>query len=209
MRKWIVLAVVYGVFFAWYTPFGGALQPDEIERYVRVLTENGADPVRLARWRRFMESDSGDDFAMANIMELREQPAPVEGAGPGESSDEVMRRYTEPFLGSAFSSAAHPVLFGEAAARALDLWGIDSAHSWTHAGIVRYRSRRDLMEQAIHAQGLDIHRFKIAALEKTIAFPIDPWIHAGDPRMLLALILLVIGLALELRGARAGAQAPG
>ena len=48
-------------------------------------------------------------------------------------------------------------------------------------------SRRDLMEQAIFASTLDIHDYKIAAMEKTIAFPADPWFQLGDPRLLLAL----------------------
>lgn len=39
------------------------------------------------------------------------------------------------------------------------------------------------------------HEFKIAALKKTFAFPVDSWFHFGDPRLLLALIFLVIGFA--------------
>jgi hypothetical protein len=30
-----------------------------------------------------------------------------------------------------------------------------------------------------------------------VAFPIDPWIQLGDPRLVLALLLLVIGLTLN------------
>ncbi len=30
---------------------------------------------------------------------------------------------------------------------ALDLWGIEGAEQWSMGGLVRYRSRRDLMEQ--------------------------------------------------------------
>lgn len=209
MRTWIVLAVLYGAFFGWYTSFGGPLQPDEIAGYVRMLEENGATPERLARWRRFMETDTGDDFAMANFISLAEQPKPTPGVAPGETSSEVLARYTRPFMAKALRSAAHPVLFGYAAGDAVDLWGIEGAERWTHAGVVRYRSRRDVMEQIRSLTGSDIHDFKIAAMEKTIAFPVDPWITAGDPRLLLALVFLVIGLALQLRGARARPRATG
>ena len=44
-----------------------------------------------------------------------------------------------------------------------------------------------------------IHSFKVAAVEKTIAFPLDPWHQAGDPRLLLALIFTVLGLTAQLR----------
>ena len=44
--------------------------------------------------------------------------------------------------------------------------------------------------------------FKIAAMNKTIAFPADPWGHAGDPRLLLALLLTVVGLSNSLAWAK-------
>jgi len=41
------------------------------------------------------------------------------------------------------------------------------------------------------------HEFKVAAMRKTIAFPIDPWFHLGDPRLLLALGLGIVGCGLS------------
>ncbi len=92
-------------------------------------------------------------------------------------------------------------MMGTAAAEALDIWGIDDAERWDQGALVRYRSRRDLMNQvvALVASGDDIHRFKVAALEKTIAYPLDPWFHFGDPRLLLALVFVAIGLAFDVR----------
>ncbi len=205
-RVWTVVALVYAVFFGWYTSFGGPLSQEEIEGYLTVLAEAGADPERLAVWKQFMETDTGDDFAMLNAIEMRETPLPVEGAEPGESSQQVLARYTQPFLGRALLSAAHPVMLGQAAAPALDLWGIKGAESWSTGALVRYRSRRDLMEQAVYAGGLDIHDFKIAAMSKTIAFPLDPWFQLGDPRLVLALGLAVLGLLLHLRSLQGRAR---
>ena len=195
---WAVLAIFYLAFFSWYTSFGGPLTAAEIERYISVLAAGVGDPEPLATWRAFMESDTGDDFAMLNVMELRETPEQVEGVRPGDTTAEVLARYTGPFLGAAFRSAAHPVLMGQAAAGAMDLWGIEGAREWTAGALLRYRSRRDLMEQAVFASSLDIHRFKTAALTKTIAFPIDPWFQLGDPRLLLGLALGVLGLGSQL-----------
>jgi hypothetical protein len=198
-RVWAALAVFYALFFGWYTSFGGPLTPDEIESYVAALTERGADPVRLERWRRFMEDDTGDDFAMLNAIQLRDTPKQVEGVHPGDTSAEVLARYTEPFLGRALRSAAHPVLYGFAGRDALDLWGIEGAERWTQGAAVRYRSRRDLMEQAVAVGPSGIHDFKVAAMEKTIAFPLDPFYQLGDPRFVLALLVAVAGLAWHLR----------
>lgn len=201
IRRWGILLVIYAVFFFWYTPFAGPLSDDEIDGYLTALRAAGADEQRLEVWRRFMESDTGDDFAMLNAIELRDVPLPVAGVEPGTSSSDVLARYTEPFLGSALLSAAHPVMFGAAAAPAMDIWGIQGADQWTNGALVRYRSRRDLMEQAVYASGLAIHEFKVAAMHKTIAHPLDPWWHLGDPRLLLALVLIIVGLVPRLRGA--------
>ena len=38
------------------------------------------------------------------------------------------------------------------------------------------------------------HKFKVAALEKTIAYPVKLDFYLGDPRIVLAFILLIIGL---------------
>lgn len=198
-RIWIVIAVIYAAFFYWYTSFGGPLSDEEIEDSLTVLREAGMEPERLEVWEQFMRSDTGDDFAMLNALDLRDEPLQVEGVEPGDASEDVMARYSEPFLGRALLSAAHPVMFGTAAAPAMDLWGIEGAHDWTAGALVRYRSRRDLMQQAVYASSLDIHRFKTASLEKTIAYPLDPWYQLGDPRLVLGMLLLILGLALQLR----------
>lgn len=208
-RASIVLAVIYAVFFYWYTPFGGPLTEEEIEHYSEILLEVQAaqgEKGSADRWIEFMRSDTGDDFAMLNALDLRDEPLQVGDVAPGESSSDVMARYTSPFFSTALPNAAHPVLLGTAAARAVDVWGIKGADVWDQGGVVRYRSRRDVMRQietiagrARHAEGEGIHAYKIAALEKTIAYPMDPWFQLGDPRLVLGLIFLVLGLGLEVR----------
>ena len=102
-----------------------------------------------------------------------------------------------------FFRACHPVAFGSAATTAVDVWGIDGARTWSQGALMRYRSRRALMEIATNPEFNGPHEFKIAAMNKTIAFPLDPWTQVGDPRLLLGLILLIIAL---LFGRRAPAK---
>jgi hypothetical protein len=206
-RIWIVLGVLYAGFTGWYTSFGGALTSDEIDKYMEVFSARATDPAGLARWKHFMETDTGDDFVMVNVIDMRDTPLQVDGVEPGETSGEVLAKYTRPFLGRAFRSAAHPVFMGSAASNALDLWGIEGAERWTTGGLVRYRSRRDLLEQASALRDSNIHSFKIAAMSKTIAFPVDPFFQLGDPRLVLGLVFLVIGLSVHLRSALRRASA--
>ena len=134
---------------------------------------------------------------MVNLIEMREPPERVEGVGPDDSAEDVLARYME-YMGPALlRRACHPVLFGQAAAPALDVWGIENGERWSQAGMMRYRSRRDMMEIAANPDFSGPHEFKIAAMRKTIAFPVDPWGQVGDPRLVLGLFFAAMVLALR------------
>ena len=101
--------------------------------------------------------------------------------------------------------ATHPILGGTAAADAIDVWGIDGAERWDQGVLIRWRSRRDLMNlivAGVSREGQSSHDYKMAGMEKTIAYPLDPWFYLGDPRLVFGLAFLVIGLALEVRRLR-------
>ncbi len=192
---WLLLAVIYASFFSWYTSFGGPLTTEEIDRYMALFSESNSDagPEAMARIRGFMEGDTGDDFVMLNVIDMYETPLQVEGVSPEDSSDEVLSKYMAYMYPALFSRACHPVLFGNAAADAMDLMNAPGMENWTSGAGMRYRSRRDLFEIATNPAFRGSHEFKIAAMEKTFAYPLDPWFHLGDPRILLALFLALVG----------------
>lgn len=201
---WIVLGVLYLAFFGWYTSFGGPLSAAEVKHYMaQARASNPAwSPEIEAILREFLESDTGDDFVMWNNIDMRETPLQVEGVEPGESASDVMAKYMEYMTPALLRRACHPVIYGIAAAPAPEMFGMEGVRDWTTGAGMRYRSRRDLMEISTNPAFRGSHSFKIAAIDKTFAFPIDPWVHLGDPRLLLALVLLVIGLAVSWLGAR-------
>lgn len=200
-RGWIVLAVLYGIFFYWYTSFEGPLTEEEVAHFNRVVASSPGGEERLERWQDFIQNDTGDDFAVWNAIDLYDTPKQVAGALSGESAQQVLDRYSTPFMTKALMRAGHPVMLGFSAGKAIDLWGVEDADNWDQGALVRYRSRRDLLEmfEELVADGSGIHAFKVAAIEKTIAFPLDPWFQLGDPRLVLALLFLIIALLLQLR----------
>ena len=88
-RASIILLFIYVLFFSWYTSFGGPLTDEEIARYDAVIAEFGRDEVGRARLNAFMRSDTGDDFAMFNAIDVRDTPVLVEGVEPGDTSSET------------------------------------------------------------------------------------------------------------------------
>ena len=91
-RIWPILVVIYGAFFYWYTALGGPLSPKEVDHHISQLQASGGDPERLKLWRQFMETDTGDDFVMINVIDMRATPKQVEGVQPGDSTADVQLR---------------------------------------------------------------------------------------------------------------------
>ena len=201
---WLAIAVIYGAFFYWYTSFGGPLTDEEIERYMSSFENQSPapSPELLARFRAFMESDTGDDFVMLNVIDLYDTPRQIEGVEPGQTSTEVVGKYMEYMYPALLSRACHPVMAGRATSDALEVFNAPGMEVWDQGALMRYRSRRDLLEIASNPGFQGPHEFKEAAMAKTIAFPLDPWFQLGDPRLVLALLLLALGFGASLVAAR-------
>ncbi|MBM89366.1 MAG: hypothetical protein CMQ41_13420 [Gammaproteobacteria bacterium] len=196
---WLVSFLLYAAFTAWYTDFGGPIKEGEIAEFSETLSQ-WMPPDRVQYIIQFMRNDTGRQFLMVNIIDDNENPPIVEGAEPGESSEQLMGRYMEHMYSQLLRRASHPVIAGQAVHGALDLVGVEdlpTAGDWASAALMRYRSRRTFMEIITHPQMNRRHDFKIAALEKTIAYPIEMQLYLSDPRLLLALILMVITLLLD------------
>ena len=200
---WLVLVGLYAAFFSWYTSFGGPLSDKEIAHMMAQIEsrEPPVSPERIALIRRFMEEDTGDDFVMVNLIDMYDRPLQIEGVEPGESSQDVLGKYMEYMYPALFSRACHPVFYGQAANSAMDIMNASGMESWTTGAGMRYRSRRDMLEIAGNPAFAGSHEFKVAAMAKTIAFPIDPWFQLGDPRLVLGLLFAALGCGLSWREA--------
>ena len=204
MKIWISLLVIYAGFFLWYTDMGGKLDEEEIEFFLEKLEENASvnsddSRTQISRIKRFMEEDTGRQFLMVNNIDINENPGDVEGAEPGESAESLLDRYMEHMYSQLIKRACHPIFAGYAIHPSMDLVGIEGAEIWDQAALMRYKSRRAFMEVVTHPNMLSKHDFKVAALEKTIAYPVETALYLSDPRFLLALILIILGLFLQNR----------
>ncbi|MEM7018833.1 MAG: hypothetical protein AAF512_16015 [Pseudomonadota bacterium] len=206
---WLICGGLYIAFFSWYTSFGGPLTEEEVAYYMKKFEQRDPPPAPegLVMLRKFLEEDTGDDFVMINVIDMYEKPLQIEGVEPGDTSEDVMGKYMAYMYPALFARASHPVLFGSAANTAMDLMNAPGMEHWTAGAGMRYRSRRDMMEITTNPAFAGSHDFKVAAMRKTIAFPVDPWFQLGDPRVVLALFLGLVGCALSwmesLRAAKA------
>jgi hypothetical protein len=211
LKNWFILTFIYCTFFVWYTDLGGKLNSDEIATYLVKLQENReavkfSSPAEKEEFKeqgkiieKFMREDSGRQFFVVNNIDMSDDPQDVEGAQPGEDADQLMGRYMEHMYAELFKRASHPVFMGNAVSQAIDVVGIENADSWGIAALMRYKSRRAFMEIVSNPKMRGKHEFKIAALNKTIAYPVETVVYLSDPRLLLGFILLIIGLIIQLR----------
>jgi len=187
LALWVGVALLYAGFLLWYDGGGGPLTPQEVERYVSILEERGTDPARIAELREFLANDSGSDFVMANFIQFADRA----------EAREELDRYMAHMYPALFARACHPVLAGPVVGPALDRWGIENGAHWSLVGLVRYRSRRDLIEIATNPAFRDAHSHKTAAIQRTIAVPMEPFLLLGSPRWLVAGALLLAGAGIQ------------
>tara|TARA_B100001175_G_C19460464_1_gene616208 strand:- start:213 stop:857 length:645 start_codon:yes stop_codon:yes gene_type:complete len=208
MKTWLILGAVYIGFFFWYTDMGGKLSQEEIQIFIKKHEQNiindGVSPdseefqLRIDFLKRFMEEDNGKQFIMVNNIEMNKNPGDVVGANPGESADQLMSRYMEYMWPNLLKRASHPIFMSNAVYQSMDLVGIEGAETWDQAALMRYKSRRTMMEIVTNPNMMNRHDFKIAALQKTIAYPVEPFGFYSDMRVIFGMLIAIVGLSIRL-----------
>ncbi len=195
---WITGFVLYGLFFSWYTSFEEPMTEKEISVVLERAKSLGRSEQNLATLENFMRTDTGNDFIMVNLLDMNESPPELPATGPGASASDLIAHYMEHMYPAQFKRACHPVFFGQSVSNALDLSGIEGAAHWDQGALFRYRSRRDVIEIATNPAFNERHDYKMAALTKTIAVPVEPLLHPGDARVLMALLLFSISSLIDM-----------
>ena len=204
---WSATGALYLLFALWYTNLSGPLTKVEIGRYVALLEQEGAAPERIAQVRGFLEADTGRQFIMVNLIDMADAPPQIPGAPPNATADDLLDIYMAHMYRELFKRACHPVFVGEAVFVPLDVVGIERAVAWPRTALMRYRSRRDMIEIATNPAFRERHEFKIAAFDKTVAYPVETVLYLSDARVLLFVLLLAIVATLDLAIYRGHQQA--
>ena len=186
---WLIALLTYALFYCWYIGFRSRVTPAEIERTIAILDAGLVDETRKSHLRHFLANDDGKDFVMVNLLEL---------AKPRKESSKNLNAYQKIFLGQLLRKAGHPILIARAASGNIENIACQEFDNWTAAGMVRYRSRRDLMEILPATIGSEHHELKLSALDKTYAFPASPWFVVGGPKLLVPLLIALIAAVTQL-----------
>ena len=182
---------LYALFWAWYVGLGRKISPALLAEVERLMTEDdgGLTDTHKKNVRHFLENDDGKDFVMVNLLALKQ---------PRRESLSLLNKYSKVFLGSLLKRAGHPIARASAAAGKIEFLNVPEGDEWDAAFLVRYRSRSDFAEMMIETWGSEHHGFKLAALDRTFAFPASPWFVLGGPKIMVALILALAAALLHI-----------
>lgn len=195
---WIAPAAVWLLFSVWYTDLSGPLTDQEITEGIRLLSRQGRDPERLKALEAFFRADSGRQFFMMNNIDNNDNPPPMPGFDQNATGTDYLNHYMAHLYPQLLARACHPVFYGTSSdGFAADISGIENASGWDSGALIRYRSRRSFLKIITHPDTLPRHDYKLAALTKTIAYPVEADLYLSDPRLLLFLLLSLIALVLD------------
>jgi hypothetical protein len=195
--NWSAAVLLFLAFSWWHGAFEGPLKSREIDNIIHdySIQHPGADTEKL---RRFMEEDDGRPVIMVNAIKNYDTPIVVNGKDFGTDSAEALAEYTGFVFPYLIKRGSYPLYSGTAAFNAMEKWGIDNADEWTSGALVRYRSRRVMLEMATDPVFEQFHDAKIAAIEKTFAFPTTADISMGNLSLTVFFTLLSLAFGMQL-----------
>lgn len=167
------LLITLSAFYVWHTPFGGPLTDAEIDAFMESQEKLvGPSWANEEAFEAFLRNDDGRPFVMINLIEYRETAKYPDGSALDAdiTGKEAAALYGQTVLPQLLLRGGYPVARAERYNTIINSVG-QSAGEFESFAMVRYRSRRDL----INMIGSDAFRaandHKWASLENTLVAP--------------------------------------
>lgn len=208
MAGWVIWGTalaLYALFRLWYDNWRGPLTEAEIDSYLASMSGRLEDTGNSAETlRAFLRADDGREFVMLNLVKAGTDPVPDPDGGPDKPGFELLQRYARSFMRVLVRNGGHPGVVGRKVGGYVDAWNTEPDPGWTVFGLMRYRSRRDMLKVATDPAFRAQHGAKLAGTAATFSFPTQRVmsLYIG-PRVSVALVLaLAAALAQLAIGAR-------
>lgn len=193
---WGGALALYLLFRLWYDGFRKPLTKAEIDVFfdeVQSKYGGGNDPAVL---RQFLEADDGKEFVMLNLVKIEEGMVADPDSGEQVPGRTMMRRYSDPFVKALIRRGGHPVMVGVKVGPYVDAWNVEADPGWSIFGLMRYRSRRDMIAMVRDPLFARVHPYKLLGIPTTFSFPTQRQVSVYlGPRATVALVL-ALGAAL-------------
>lgn len=135
---------------------------------------------------------------MVNLVRLHDGAVNDPVTGLAKPAREVLAGYSRFFMPALLLRAGHPVFGGLGAGRYIEHWGTELDPHWGLAIIIRYRSRRDMIELATDPRFISAHAYKLASIANTLAQPVAPGFVLFGARVGVGLVLVFLAALIHL-----------
>ena len=186
---------LYAAFLLWYGGNGKPITTVEVDVLLAEIKRRAGkqdseekSPI-LQQFRDLTQNDDGREYYMVNLLKFRKKALYPEGTSFGDDPLEANDRYNRAIIPLLLKHGGHPIFLGQVQGRFLHP---AQADDWDQVGMVRYRSRRDMLKMAVEIAGLGIDIHKWASLEKTQVFPVKPVVSLVFVRSAIAVPLFMV-----------------
>lgn len=171
-KIWILVPIVYGIFSIWYFNWRGPITFEEVDAFMVSFDQvEGSEHTGAEIFREFLEQDDGSEFVMLNLVQLHQGEVVHPISGDKMSASKLIGEYFGPFARALLKRGGHPVFQARTVGGNMDSWNVDNNQGFGVTGMMRYKSRRDLVELILDSGFADAHIYKLAAIERTISYP--------------------------------------
>lgn len=193
MDGWVIWAgalALYGLFRLWYDGWRGPLTAAEIDAFFAEVQGRFGGANDSTALRAFLEADDGKEFVMLNLVRVEPGMVPDPETGEPVPGRTMMRRYSDPFVRALIRRGGHPGMVGAKVGPYVDAWNVEADPGWSIFGLMRYRSRRDMIAMVRDPLFARVHPYKLLGIPTTFSFPTQRQvsIYMG-PRVSVALVL--------------------
>jgi hypothetical protein len=197
MTAWIIWGtalLAYGAFRLWYDNWSGPLKPAEIDALLGQLTgrfEGTGNSVDILR--TFLEADDGREFVMLNLVKAQMEQVEDPKSGEMVQGFDLLKRYSKRFMPVLLRNGGHPGMIGRKVGGYIDAWNTGADPNWTIFGLMRYRSRRDMMKLVMDSSFMEGHPDKLLGTLATFSFPTQRVLSLYvSPRVTVALVVALL-----------------
>jgi hypothetical protein len=188
---WGTSLALYLLFRLWYDSWSGPLKAHEIDAFIHATQDrfeaSGNDASVL---RAFLEADDGREFVMLNLVKAQMDDVQDPATGQMVPGINLLQRYSKRFMPVLFRNGGHPVMVGRKVGGYIDAWNTESDPGWTIFGLMRYRSRRDMIKLVMDPAFKEGHPDKMLGTLATFSFPTQRVLSLYlGPRVSAALVI--------------------
>jgi len=195
MRKpLLIFGTLYSLFLLWQNRwFSKPLTDTEVDAYLSKLATNDKEQESAdtdqASFHAFLRDDDGKPFYMVNLMQYRDKALYPDSSHPEvKTGRDANVLYSKAVVKELLKRGSYPVFLSRKMANLFNAG--EGTDFFEEVGIVRYRSRRDMLEMASSPSFQAAEPHKWASMEKTVVVPTRK-ILLLDPSIIVPALLLL------------------